>query len=113
MMLAAVTGWVNREQRAIIDYLKEENRVLRELNGEKRLRFTNDQRRKKARGEGQDARSASIGGDRDARHSRHGLAVASRARCPEVLRWECKAGIWAAACDGGDSGVGGPDGHRE
>ena len=48
MMLVAVAGWVNREQRAIIDYVKEENRVLRELNGEKRLRFTDDQRRRLA-----------------------------------------------------------------
>ncbi len=48
MMLVAVAGWVNREQLAIIDYLKEENRVLRELHGKRRLRFTDDQRRRLA-----------------------------------------------------------------
>ncbi len=32
----------------MIDYLKEENRVLRELHGKKRLRFTDDQRRRLA-----------------------------------------------------------------
>ncbi len=48
MMLVAVAGWVNREQLAIIDYLTEENRVLRELHGKRRLRFTDDQRRRLA-----------------------------------------------------------------
>ena len=48
MMLVAVAGWVNREQLAIVDYLKEENRVLRELHGKRRLRFTDDQRRRLA-----------------------------------------------------------------
>ncbi len=38
-------GWVNRSQQDAIEYLKEENRVLREQLGERRIRFTNDQRR--------------------------------------------------------------------
>ena len=46
--MVAVAGWVNREQLAVIEYLKEENRVLRELHGKKRLRFTDDQRRRLA-----------------------------------------------------------------
>ncbi len=33
MLLVMLAGWVNEEQRAVIDYLKEENRVLRELHG--------------------------------------------------------------------------------
>ena len=41
-------GWVNRHQEAVIEYLKEENRVLRELHGTKRLRFNDDQRRRLA-----------------------------------------------------------------
>ena len=48
MMLVAVAGWVNREQLAIIDYLMEQNRVLRELHGKRRLRLTDDQRRRLA-----------------------------------------------------------------
>ncbi len=48
MMLVAVASWVNRGQLAIIDYLKEENRVLRELHGKRRLRFTDHQRRRLA-----------------------------------------------------------------
>ena len=39
---------MNREQSVVIDYIKEENRVLRELLGKKRLRLNNDQRRRLA-----------------------------------------------------------------
>jgi len=38
-MLIALAGW----QRDVIDYLEEENRVLREQLGTKRLRFTDPQ----------------------------------------------------------------------
>src|SRR5882672_10061238 len=38
-------GRVNRQQQAVIDYLLEENRVLRAALGSRRLRLTNDQRR--------------------------------------------------------------------
>jgi transposase InsO family protein len=48
MLLMFIGGWVNRKQLAVIDYLKEENRVLRELHGKRRLRFTDDQRRRLA-----------------------------------------------------------------
>ncbi len=44
MFLVLIAGWINQHQLAVIDYLKEENRVLRELHGKRRLRFTNDQR---------------------------------------------------------------------
>jgi transposase InsO family protein len=37
-------GWVNRRQQDVIEYLKEENRVLREHLGERKLRFTSEQR---------------------------------------------------------------------
>jgi hypothetical protein len=35
---------MNQRQRDVIDYLREENYVLREQLGERRLRFTDDQR---------------------------------------------------------------------
>jgi hypothetical protein len=41
-VLVAPAGWVNQQQREIIDYLQEENRVLREQIDARRLRFTND-----------------------------------------------------------------------
>jgi putative transposase len=37
---------VNQQQRDVIDYLQEENRVLREQLGPRRLRFTDAQRRR-------------------------------------------------------------------
>jgi len=48
-LLALFAGWVNRHQQRVIDYLVEENRVLkRQLRG-KRLRLTDDERRRLAR----------------------------------------------------------------
>ena len=38
MMVVALAGWVNEQQLAVIVYVKEENRVLREQLGKKRLR---------------------------------------------------------------------------
>jgi hypothetical protein len=48
MMVVALAGWVNEQQLAVIVYLKEENRTLREQLGKRRLRFTDDQRRRLA-----------------------------------------------------------------
>ncbi len=45
MMLA---GCIHREQEAVVVYQKEEIRALREMLGEKRLRFTDAQRRRLA-----------------------------------------------------------------
>ena len=47
-LLIAVAGWMNQQQQFAIDYLREENRVLREQLGHRRLRLTNDQRRRLA-----------------------------------------------------------------
>jgi len=43
-LLVALAGWINQQQRDVIDYLQAENRVLREQLGPRRLRFTDDQR---------------------------------------------------------------------
>ncbi len=48
MLLVALAGWFNRHQLQIIENLQEENRILRELNGKRRLRLSNDQRRRLA-----------------------------------------------------------------
>ena len=48
LLLSALAHWVNREQAAVIDYLREENRVLRDRLGPKRLRFTDAERRRLA-----------------------------------------------------------------
>src|ERR1700726_4965863 len=46
--LLVFSGWVNCRQQAIIDYLLEENRVLRAAHGPRRLCLTDDQRRRLA-----------------------------------------------------------------
>ena len=51
-LLVTFAGWVNRRQQGVVAFLLEENRILREqldkrLNG-RRLRFTDDQRRRLA-----------------------------------------------------------------
>lgn len=48
LLLVAVAGWMNHEQQLIVDYLREENRVLRTQMGSHRLRFDGDQRRRLA-----------------------------------------------------------------
>jgi len=40
MFLVTLAGWMSEQQRAVNAYLKEENRVLRELHGNQRLRFS-------------------------------------------------------------------------
>jgi hypothetical protein len=42
-------GWVNCHQLDVIEYLQEENRVLKERLGGRRLRFTDAERRRLAR----------------------------------------------------------------
>ena len=46
--LLVFAGWVNRHQEDVIEYLKEENRVLRQQLGDRRLRLNDDQRRRLA-----------------------------------------------------------------
>ena len=48
LLLVTFAGWANRHQAQAIDYLVEENRVLKEQLGGKRLRLTNGQRRRLA-----------------------------------------------------------------
>ena len=50
LLLATFAGWVGRRQTAVIDYLVEENRILKEQleSGGRRLHFTDDQRRRLA-----------------------------------------------------------------
>ncbi len=48
VLLWALSGWVNREQQDVVAYLVEENRVLKEQMKGRRLRLTNNQRRRLA-----------------------------------------------------------------
>jgi transposase InsO family protein len=47
-LMLIFAGWVNRSQQDVIEYLREENRVLREQLGGKRMLFTDRQRRRLA-----------------------------------------------------------------
>jgi putative transposase len=47
-LILTLAGWVNRCQQDVIDYLQEENLVLRKQLGNGRLRFTGSQRRRLA-----------------------------------------------------------------
>jgi hypothetical protein len=48
LLLISVAGSFNQQQRDALDYLREENRVLREQLGNKRLRLNDDQHRRLA-----------------------------------------------------------------
>ena len=73
LLLLTVSGWVHRHQQDVIAYLVEENRVLKEQLGGRKLRLTDDQRRRlaaKARLLGRRARRR-----RHARHPRYAALV--------------------------------------
>ena len=48
LVLIAVAGWMNQRHIQTIEYLREENRVLREQLGQRRVRLNDDQRRRLA-----------------------------------------------------------------
>lgn len=48
-LILIVAGWVSRQQQELIEYLQEENRVLHEQLGAKRIQFSDAQRRRRAR----------------------------------------------------------------
>jgi len=47
-VVISIAGWMNQQQQHAIDYLREENRVLREQLGGRRLRLNDGQRRRLA-----------------------------------------------------------------
>ena len=47
-VLISVAGWMNQAQQQMIDYLREENCVLREQLGDRRLLLNDEQRRRLA-----------------------------------------------------------------
>jgi hypothetical protein len=48
LLLISLAGCLNQHQRDLIDYLQEQNRVLRQQLGNKRLRLNDDPRRRLA-----------------------------------------------------------------
>src|SRR6516165_6368241 len=43
-LVVCICGWMNQHQHQVIEYLMEENRILREQIGNRRMRFTDNQR---------------------------------------------------------------------
>jgi putative transposase len=73
-LILTVAGWISRRQGDAIEYLLEENRVLREHLGDRRLRFTDAQRRRLA--------------EKGERLDRKRLAALASIVTPEtILRW--------------------------
>lgn len=48
LLLVTIAEWLNRHQQHVIEYLMEENRVLKAQMKGRRLRLTDDQRRRLA-----------------------------------------------------------------
>jgi len=46
LLLVTLARWINRHQQQVIEYLVEENRVLKEQLKGRRVRLTDDQRRR-------------------------------------------------------------------
>jgi len=49
MLLVMMAGWMNRHQQDVIEYLKEENKILRQKLGNKRILLSDSQKMKLAR----------------------------------------------------------------
>jgi hypothetical protein len=100
---------LQHEQHHIIQYLREENRILKSRLRTQRVRFTDVERRLGCvrRGCGQ----AAAGPGRDDRHARHHPPLAPAARRPGVDVLEAPA--WMAQRALGDSLTGRADGDRE
>jgi hypothetical protein len=49
VLLVMLAGWMNRHQKDVIEYLKEENRILQEKLGTKRVLLNDNQRIRLAR----------------------------------------------------------------
>ncbi len=89
-LLLVLAGWVNRQQQDVIDYLQEENRVLRAGLRGKRLSLSDDDRRRLA------VKAQALG--------REALAqIASVATPATLLRWYRH--LIAAKYDGSKNGV--------
>ncbi len=48
LLLVTLAGWINRQQQDVIGYIQEENRVLKSRCKGKRIRSTDDERRRLA-----------------------------------------------------------------
>jgi len=83
LLVTSLAGWMNQHQQHVIEYLMEENRVLREQIGNRRLRFSDDQRRSIGR-ESEDARAKAPRTGVNHRYSRNTPGVAPKIDRTEI-----------------------------
>jgi hypothetical protein len=69
-LLAALAGWLNRQPQDVIEYLLEENRTLRGQLGGRRVRLTDEQRRRRLAVRGQRLGPPGVEPRGDDRHAR-------------------------------------------
>jgi hypothetical protein len=81
-LVVSMAGWLNQKQQ-VIDYLVEENRVLRGQIGVRRLRFNDDQRRRLA-AKAKKLGPENSGAGRHNRHTANAIGVASEIDRPEI-----------------------------
>ena len=79
ILIASFAGWMNRHQAEVLEYLIEENRVLKEQRKGKALRLNDDQRRRLA------AKGKRIG-------RRLLMRVATIVTPDTILRWQLGVG---------------------
>ena len=75
-VVIAIAGWMNLHQQHVIEYLMEENRVLREQIGNRRMRFNDNQR------DDRDRRPQNHSPESD----RQDPSLSSRSVLPDLLR---------------------------
>jgi putative transposase len=84
LALLMFAGWLNRHQLDVIEYLQEENRVLKERLGGRRLRFTDAERCRLAR------KARALG--------RKVLRELDTLVTPDTADWPEKRRRWGAMC---------------
>src|SRR5262245_51184209 len=110
-VLVALAGWFNQQQRDVIDYLLEENQVLRETD---RSQAPALHRRPapSAGGESSDVGATAVAPVRHDRDARHVAGVAPSAHC-QAIRRQCSAWSRTAAGHARDPNVDRANGHRK
>ncbi len=77
LLLVALAGWMNRHQQDVVAYIQDENRILRSKLKGRRIRFTDDERRRLA-----------VKGKAFGRRALR--AVASIVSPDTILAWHCR-----------------------
>jgi hypothetical protein len=99
LLLLTITGWLDRREREALAYLIEENRLLRRQVGGRRLRFTDDDRRRLAIRAQRLGRKA-LREVRDDRYAGHPAAMAPAAGGAQVdVNEEAKPPFWCSCGD--------------